>query len=79
MFKRLLSVTFEKHSEQPSEDELNPTSRLDNTCPNFVENLISFLSGTGTVNSSVWNDPLKNNLHAKKETCLRNDSVDEMT
>ena len=32
MFKSLSSVTFKNHSE---EDELNPTSRLDNTCLTF--------------------------------------------
>ena len=64
MFKRLSSVTFKKHSEQPSEDELDPTSRLDS----FVQNFISFLSGTRTVKNSVWNESLKNsNLHAKIE------------
>ena len=33
MFKKLSSVTFKNHSEQPGEeDELDPTSRLDSTC-----------------------------------------------
>ena len=73
-------VSIQKHSEQPSEeDELDPTSRVDISCLIFIQNLISFLSGTGTVKSSVWNESLKNsNLHAKKETFLRADSVYEI-
>ena len=66
MFKRLSSVTFKNHSDQPSEeDELDPTSRLDSTCLIFVQ-----LSGTGIVKISVWNDWCENsNLYAEKEIC----------
>ena len=38
---------LKKHSEQPSEDKLDSSSRLDSTYRIFVQNFISFPSGTG--------------------------------
>ena len=68
MLKKLSSITFKNHSEQPpEEDELDPTSRLDSTCLIFVQNFISVWNSD--VKSLVWNESLKSsNLHAKKET-----------
>ena len=57
---------LKKHSEQPSEDKLDSSSRLDSTYRIFVQNFFSVWNWN--VKISVCKASLKNsNLHAKKK------------
>ena len=80
MFKRLSSVMFKKHSEQPTEeDQLDPTSRLDSTSLILFKISFHFCLELGLSNFESGTNKLQTATSMLRKKILRTDSVYEIT